>query len=595
MKDLHTGEVTLLDGAMGTYYTQKYPSEIEAEEANLLYPEQIVEIHKEYIEAGAKWIRTNTFAINHHLFPKWETAEQALRSAISNARVAILQTGKEVRIAASIGPIPQLGDEDEADLWTEYQKILQVFFDEGITTFFFETFSEWKWLPKLASYCKEQQRESLVIAGFSLNPMGYTQHGYSVDELILAVAKNPQIDILSFNCGIGAVHMNQLLERQTFPQGLSLCVLPNAGYQQEIRGRLRFSNEPDYYAKQMLKLMELGADFIGGCCGTTPQHIRAVAKLLADNPCVRAKRIQDIVEEKTEPITETTAFIEKLNAGKEKVFVVELDAPFDSQIEKFRKGIFALKENKVDMVTVSDSPMARSRADASLLAVFAKHCADLDIMPHIAMRDRNLIGLRSEILGAHINGIRDFLIITGDPVGPENRGKITGVFDMNSIRFMEYLRHMNEEIFGEKPVYYGGALNYAGTNIDAVVRRMQMKLEMGCSYFLTQPIFSDADIQRIRDLKKRVDAKIICGIMPIVSYRNALFLQNEMIGIHVDERIVSLYRPDMSREEAENVAVELSVHIAEKLSDVADGYYLMTPFHRVELVNRIITKIRSLS
>lgn len=592
MRKIDTNKIILSDGAMGTYYTQKYPSEIEAEEANLRHPEQIVAIHKEYIEAGAQWIRTNTFAVNHHLFPEWEQCEQVIQKAVSNARCAVEECGKNVTIAASIGPIRQSAEEKEADLLREYQKMIDTFLAEGITTFVFETFSEWKWMPKLAAYCKEQCADSFVVAQFSVNPMGYTQHGYRVDELISEAAKTEAIDIFGLNCGVGAVHMKQILERQSFPEGMLLSVLPNAGYQQELRGRLRFSNEPAYYAQQMKGIVEMGANMIGGCCGTTPRHIAALHELLSEGGFVQPKKIRAIREEKEECLAETTAFMEKLCAGDEKVFVVELDAPFDAQMEKFQKGIFALKENGVDMITVSDSPLARSRADASLLAAYAKHVAGVEIMPHVAMRDRNLIGLRSEVLGAHANGIRDFLVITGDPVGPENRGKITGVFDMNSIRFMEYLRHMNGEVFGEKPVYYGGALNYAGTNIDAVARRMQKKLEAGCSYFLTQPIFSEADIQRIYDLKGLVDAKIICGIMPIVSYRNAMFLKNEMPGIHVNDEIVSRYRQDMSREEAENVAVELSVSIAERLSDVADGYYLMTPFHRVGLVNRIINEIR---
>lgn len=592
MEKFKKDTIVLLDGAMGTYYTQKYPSEIEAEEANLLHPEQIITIHKEYIEAGAQWIRTNTFAVNHHLFPEWITCEAVLRGAIANVRAAVAETGKEVQIVASIGPIRQTAEESEAEIYAEYEKIITVFAEEGIRIFLFETCSEWKWLPRLAQLCKEKCEDSLVITQFSLNPMGYTQHGYSIDELISVASQEENIDIFGFNCGVGALHMKQLLEKQTFPKNCVLSVLPNAGYQQELRGRLRFSNEPEYYAAQMQEMIALGANIIGGCCGTTPKHIQVLHELLEKNNTVQPKKLQKSAEEKHEKITETTPFMEKLTAGKEKVFVVELDAPFDDQIEKFRKGIFALKENGVDMITVSDSPLARSRADASLLAVYAKYCADVDVMPHVAMRDRNLIGLRSEILGAHINGIRDFLVITGDPVGPDDRGKITGVFDMNSIRFMEYLRHMNEEIFGERPVFYGGALNYAGTNIDAVVRRMQMKLDAGCAYFLTQPIFSETDIARIHDLKERTGAKIICGIMPIVSYRNAMFLKNEMPGIHVGDDIVARYRQDMTREEAEEVSVALSVDIARKLEDVADGYYLMTPFHRVGLVNRIMNEIR---
>lgn len=193
-----------------------------------------------------------------------------------------------------------------------------------------------------------------------------------------------------------------------------------------------------------------------------------------------------------------------------------------------------------------------------------------------------------------MNGIRDFLVITGDPVGSNDRGKITGVFDVNSIRFMEYLKHMNEEVLQEEPVYYGGALNYAGVNPAAIAGRMKKKMEAGCEYFLTQPIFTEEDIDRIRELKEMTGARILCGIMPLVSYRNAMFMKNEMPGIHVSDEIVSRYQPDMSKQDAEEVAVKISLKVAEQLLEVADGFYLMTPFHRVALVNRIIDGIRKL-
>ena len=370
-----------------------------------------------------------------------------------------------------------------------------------------------------------------------------------------------------------------------------LSVLPNAGYQQELRGRMHYGDDPEYYAKQMERMIPLGINIAGGCCGTTPEHIAALKKVLGG----QAPQPKEVVEENADGESVSNAaptdFISKLERG-EKVFVVELDAPFDAQMDKFSKGVYALKENGVDMITVSDSPLARSRADAALLAVYAKRLTDISVMPHVAMRDRNLIGLRSEILGAHANGIRDFLVITGDPVGPDNRGKITGVFDVSSIRFMEYLRHMNEEIFPDQPVYYGGALNYAGNNIRAIADRMRKKMEAGCAYFLTQPIFSEEDVQRVIELKEMTGAKIICGLMPLVSYRNALFMKNEMPGIHVNDEILNRYDPEMSREEAEDTAVALCLDIAEALRGAADGFYLMTPFHRVGLVNRIINAIK---
>ena len=583
--------ILLMDGAMGTYYNQQYGTELEAEEANLVHPEEITAIHKAYIEAGAELIRTNTFAVNHLMFPKREECKRAIHAAIACARQAVAESGREVEIAASIGPIRQTVTEDDENTIKEYQFLINSMLAEGIRIFVFETMLELKWVQPLSEYCKSQCEESVVIVQFSLNPSGYTQYGFGMKEIIDKLCQMETVDIFGFNCGVGAAHLLKLLEKQTFPKECILSVLPNAGYQQELRGRMHYGDDPEYYAKQMERMIPLGINIAGGCCGTTPEHIAALKKVLGG----QAPQPKEVVEENADGESVSNAaptdFISKLERG-EKVFVVELDAPFDAQMDKFSKGVYALKENGVDMITVSDSPLARSRADAALLAVYAKRLTDISVMPHVAMRDRNLIGLRSEILGVHANGIRDFLVITGDPVGPDNRGKITGVFDVNSIRFMEYLQHMNEEIFPDQPVYYGGALNYAGNNIRAIVGRMRKKMEAGCAYFLTQPIFSEEDVQRVIELKEMTGAKIICGLMPLVSYRNALFMKNEMPGIHVNDEILNRYDPEMSREEAEDTAVALCLDIAEALRGAADGIYLMTPFHRVGLVNRIINAIK---
>lgn len=583
--------IVLMDGAMGTYYNQQYGTELEAEEANIAHPGEIVAIHKAYIEAGAEVIRTNTFAINHLMFPKKEEREQAIHAAIACARQAVEESGKDVEIAASVGPIRQTAAEDDESTLKEYQSLIDTMLEDGIRIFVFETMLELKWVQPLAEYCKSKCEDAVVMAQFSLNPSGYTQYGFGMKEIIDKMSQSESVDIFGFNCGVGVAHLRKLLEKQTFPKECIFSVLPNAGYQQELRGRMHYGDDPEYYAEQMSRLIPLGVNLVGGCCGTTPEHIAALKKVI-DGQAPQAKTITEVMPDNENVANASpTDFISKLERG-EKVYVVELDAPFDAQMDKFRKGVYALKENGVDMITVSDSPLARSRADAALLAVYAKRLTDISVMPHVAMRDRNLIGLRSEVLGAHANGIRDFLVITGDPIGPDNRGKITGVFDVNSIRFMDYLKHMNEEIFPDQPVYYGGALNYAGPNIRAIAGRMRKKMEAGCAYFLTQPIFSEEDVQRVRELKEMTGAKIICGLMPLVSYRNALFMKNEMPGIHVNDEILNRYNPDMTREEAEDTAVALCLDIADALRDVADGYYLMTPFHRVGLVNRIINAIK---
>ena len=190
-----------------------------------------------------------------------------------------------------------------------------------------------------------------------------------------------------------------------------------------------------------------------------------------------------------------------------------------------------------------------------------------------------------------MNGIRNFLFVTGDPVPAGDRGNITSVYDYHSVTLMNYVRQMNREHFAEDPIAYGGALNYGRANIDAEIRRMQKKCEAGASFFLTQPIYSDEDIERIRYIKSRIDTKIICGIMPLVSYRNAVFMKNEITGINVPDEIIAQYDKDMSREEAQAVGVRIAAEIAEKLGEIADGYYFMVPFNRAGMIAEILERM----
>ena len=200
--------------------------------------------------------------------------------------------------------------------------------------------------------------------------------------------------------------------------------------------------------------------------------------------------------------------------------------------------------------------------------------------------------MRSGILGDYMNGLRNFLVVTGDPVGRDDRGVVTPVFDFNSIRFMGYLAEMNADVFAEEPVRYGGALNYHGANADAIVRRMKQKMENGCAVFLTQPVYSEEDMERVAYLKEQSGATVLCGILPLVSYKNAVFLANEMPGIRIPEEIIARYAPDMGRQEAERVGISLAVELAERMRDTADGYYFMTPFNRAGMIAEIICKIR---
>lgn len=592
-KDLKD-RVILMDGAMGTYYNRMHPEGGEAERANITHPDWIKDIHKQYILAGAKLIRTNTFAVNHMLFEK-EEIEAYLIAAVENAKNAVMETDDSIWIAGSVGPVRCENEQEEESAFEEYRYICDVLAGQGIRIFILETFADTTMVIRIAEYIKKLaedvlQEEVFVMAQFSVNRMGYTKYGYSMQRLVHELEDQEVLSGFGFNCGIGAAHMNKLLTGITFSSDCTLSVLPNAGYEHILRGRQLFVDNPSYYASIMEQILSKGVNLVGGCCGTTPDYIKALSEMLGGKKSPADKKI--ITEEGTTAYAGPPhPFIEKLNRG-ERVYAVEIDSPFDQRADKFLEAACRLQENDVDMITISDSPMARPRAESFEMGIYVANKTGGHVMPHICCRDRNLIALRSAILGGYINGIRDMLIITGDPVARDDRNIISGVFDMNSIKLMEYVRNMNQEIFMEDPIYYGGALNYAGINVEAIVDRMKKKMAAGCSYFLTQPVYSDSDIDRVRELQKRTGARILLGIMPLVSYKNALFMKNELPGIDVPDEIVNCYHPDMDRSQAEETAVRLSVEIGCKALDFADGFYFMTPFNRVSLVNEIINRLR---
>ena len=410
--------------------------------------------------------------------------------------------------------------------------------------------------------------------------------------MIYTMTSVDSLDAAGFNCGLSSAHMAKLLSGISFEHECVLAVMPNAGYMIENRGRVTYADAPEYFVEKISPVLKMGVNIIGSCCGTTPEYTRGLRNLLNGISIIPKKRIGVKTEEKKEAAE--SDFIRKLKNKDEKALIVELEAPFNADAESILTGARILKGSGVDIITVSDSPMARSRAESALMASYLKINAGVNVMPHITCRDRNIIGLRSAVLGAHINGIRDMLIITGDPIGIEDRKTITNVFDMNSIKLMEYIRQMNEELFAQDPIYYGGALNYSGANPDAIADRMKRKMAAGCSYFLTQPIYSNEDIERVALLKEKTGAVIACGIMPLVSYRNAMYMKHEMPGINVPDEIIARYSPNASREESENTAIEISVEIAKKMYDVADGYYFMTPFNRVSMISKITDAIKTL-
>lgn len=583
------------DGSMGTYYSNLVGNNGAVSElANLTAPEIIKQIHKEYIAAGAGMLRTNTFAGSRAVLQIDLKQQQLLIKAACNIAKNAAKESEvfvdqgQLWIFGDIGPIPQDANTQEDEVLQEYRLLCDIFIEEGLDGIHFETFSNLTHIEKLVSYIKEKKEDMFILTSFSFNKSGYTNSGISVRRILEKVSQIDGIDGCGFNCGVGSGHMYQLLRNVIFPDNKLIYAAPNAGYPEQMQNRMVFMDNADYFAENMERIAGLGVNILGGCCGTTPEYTRKLVKRIKTyEPATVHKKTEDLKPEALNVVIKGNDFYEMLQNNK-KVIAVELDPPYDANVDQIMECAHFLKSIGADMITFADSPMGRSRVDSILMSIKIANETGMNVMPHICCRDKNMISMRSSILGAYIHGIRNLLIVTGDPVPGESRVKATGVFDYNSVQLMEYVKEMNGEHFLEEPFYFGGALNFGRGSLEKVIERMKRKIDAGAKYFLTQPIYSLEDAERIKSIKEKLDTKILCGIMPFVSYRNACFIKNEFSGIHVPDGIVNRYHPQMTREEAENVGALLAVEIMERLNPVADGYYFMLPFNRVSMMEKII-------
>lgn len=584
----------IADGAMGTYFDGLKTLEIIVESGNMQTPALIKEIHKQYIKAGARLLRTNTFAVTRDLFKTEEEVESCIHMACELAREAVEECRKEgilsqeepVFIGADIGPVGFEFGRTKKALLEEYLWIANCFLREKVDCFVFETQAEYEFLSGITSYIKSCG-DWFILVQFSFDKTGYTKAGFSIPSMVRVMEHDKTVDAYGFNCGMSSAHLSQILSKVKFGGNKYISALPNASYTNMSRGRVLYSNNIPYYVEMMEKLDDMGIRILGGCCGTTPEYISALAERLRNRP-LRPLLTKETDGSREYIAREENPLFTKLNSGK-KVIMVELDPPFDDNADKVLEGAEYLKGKGTDVITLSDSPLGRARMESALLAAKVFRETGMPVMPHISCRDKNTIALRGMLLGLSVNDVRNLLIVTGDPV--QKGDSVKQVFEYNSIRLMNYIKTMNEEVFAGHPFLYGGALNYSGVNKEAIAARIKNKLAAGASYFLSQPVYSDEDIERIAYLKKETGAKIIVGIMPLVSHKNAVFIHNEMPGIHVSDEIMARYTEGLTREQYEEIAIEVSVDIIKKLGDFADGYYFMTPFNRYGLIQKIINHI----
>ena len=576
----------LFDGGMGTYYKAK-PGQ-ECEQANLLDPEGVLAVHGAYLEAGADAIKTNTFGL-----PRMAAAGNPLWEALTDegwrlAAQAAAKTGAAV--FADLGPAPDTESLPAAQIYTA---LAERFAALGAKNFLFETLSSDAGVAEAAKQIKEAVPDAFVLVSFAVLPDGYTREGRHCAQLVRSMTVCGAVDAVGLNC-VSAPGAMRTLVQQLGRTELPLSVMPNAGYPVVTRTRVQYQGRPEYFARELVGLAAEGVRILGGCCGTTPAHIAALRTALdalpEQLPVVAAAPVPAAAKPKVET---DDAFLRKLNAGK-KVIAIELDSPKDADLTGYLEGARRLQAAGADLLTIADCPIARARMDSSLVACRVHRELGLNVLPHMTCRDRNLNATKALLLGLYAEGVREVLAITGDPIPTAERDEVKNVYQFNSRKLAQYIVSLAGE--GREmpsPLTVFGALNLNARNFDVELRRAQEKLQNGMSGFLTQPVLSAQAVVNLKKTRETLGekAKILAGIMPVVSQRNAIFMENEVNGIHVDAEIIERFA-GLDRAQGEELGLEVSVKAAQAAAPYADGFYLMTPFNRIALMERLIARLK---
>ena len=577
----------LFDGGMGTYYKAKPGT--ECEQANLLDPAGVLAVHREYLAAGAEAIKTNTFGL-----PRMAAAQQPDWQALARAgwKLAAEAAGETgAAVFADLGPAP---DTEAAPAGSIYTAVARCFMEQGAKNFLFETLSSDAGVLEAVQAIRARVPDAFVLVSFAVLPDGYTREGQYGRELVRRMTESGLVDAVGFNC-VSAPGAMRALMQQLGGSKLPLSVMPNAGYPVVTRTQVKYQGKPEYFAKELARIAAEGVRILGGCCGTTPAHIAALRAALDSLPAVeKAAPAVQVSTPETPTVEKDDAFLRKLNAGK-KVIAIELDSPKDADLTNYLAGAKRLQAAGADLLTIADCPIARARMDSSLVACRVHRELGLCTLPHMTCRDRNLNATKALLLGLYAEGVREVLAITGDPIPTAERDEVKNVYQFNSRKLAQYIVSLAGE--GREmpsPMTVFGALNLNARNFEVELRRAGEKLENGMSGFLTQPVLSEQAVENLRRTRETLGsrAKILAGIMPVVSQRNAIFMENEVNGIHVAEDIIEAFA-GLDREQGEALGLEISLKMAREALPYADGFYLMTPFNRVALMERLIARLKT--
>lgn len=600
---LDSERVILFDGAMGTELYRRGVFVNRCYDAlSLEEPELVRDIHRDYRQAGADVLETNTFGGNRMRLQSYGEEDRVEEINRAAARLAREAAGDDLYVGGSVGPLgvrlEPYGPTSEAEARDIFRQQAELLAEEGVDLLVLETFGDLNELRQAVEACGALSLP--VLAQMTIQPDGRTSYGVEPEQIASAV-EEAGADAVGLNCSVGPAGMLEAVERMAESTGLPISAIPNAGMPREVEGRKMYMASPEYMATYARRLAESGAGMVGGCCGTGPEHVREMARQLEEGPRPRPRVVssgearggpEDAEPREPVPLAERSGWGRKLDAG-EAVTCVEVQPPRGSDPGPMLEACRRLEEAGVDAVNLPDGARASVRMGVIAAAALVQREVGLEALAHYTCRDRNLLGMTGDLLGAQALGLRNLLLVTGDPPKTGPYPDATAVFDVDSIGLTNLVRRLNHgqdvggTALGSRTEFViGVGVNPDAEDREREMRRWYWKVDAGAEYAVTQPVF---DVDSLSDFLAEIERRgtrvpVVASVWPLTGLRNAEYLNNEVPGIRVPERILGRMRgaAEQGEEHARAEGREVAREIMGRVRGMADGVQVIAPEGDVE-------------
>lgn len=581
--------VLVADGAIGTiFYSEGLDTCPEA--YNLTHPEKVEHIHRSYIEAVADVIQTNTYGANFEKLKAFGLEHKVKEIHKAAVQIAKKAANEDTFILGTVGGFRGVKQDDlslsSIQYHTEHQ--IDTLVDEGVDALLFETYYDLEELKGIVISTKRKHHIP-IIAQLTASNTNYLVDGTPINDALKQLVECGA-DIVGLNCHHGPHHMQRSFSHIELPDKAFLSCYPNASLLDIENSEFKYSDNAQYFGDVAQELINEGVRLIGGCCGTTPEHIRYIKTSVKNLRPVTHKNVIPINKKvnRKKDLNFKQSLTSKVKQGP--TVIVELDTPKHLDTDQFFNNIGKLDDADIDAVTLADNSLATVRVSNIAAASIIKQRFNIEPLVHITCRDRNLIGLQSHLLGLSLIGVNEILAITGDPSKVGHLPGATNVYDVNSkglteiaLRFNQGINTDGDALKKHTNFNIAGAFDPNVRKLDGAVKRLEKKVASGMSYFITQPVYSKEKIKQVYEATKHLNTPFFIGIMPIASYNNALFLHNEVPGIKMSEDVLNQFKAVKDdKEKTKELSLRLSKELIDTVHEYFNGLYIITPFQKVD-------------